>query len=160
MTTPISTIIRDIAATTNNDQWPLNWRLKQQAVEAFGALNGWRKARNSHEIEDIGKRCAKTKNFAARSELSEKIFDHCVWYRGNGKCAAIVAQPYGHVKDDDAKALAAEHGVAVHTPPHPLASFHFPAETKFFVFTLPDHEMVWLPEQITGIREADMQAAE
>ncbi len=77
--------------------------------------------------------------------------DHCIWYRAAGRCAAIVAQPYSSAaKDEHAKEVAAQHGVACHIPPHPLASFHFPGATKFYVFTSLDHQIVWLPEQMHG----------
>ena len=117
-----------------------------KAIEAFGAINGWHTGPDvrAFGVQDIGKRCS-----SAGALFSTAMFDHCVWYRANGKCAAIVAQPYQHAQDDYARALAAEHGVAVHIPPQPLASFHYPGWAKIFVFTSPAHQIVWLEEQRT-----------
>jgi hypothetical protein len=131
--------------------------IMQKAAHAFGALNGWRTRAHVRDfnIEDIGKRCSRI-GFAM---LSSEMMDHPIWYRANGKCAAIVAQPYDHAPDDHARQLAAKHGVAVHIPPHPQASFHFPGWTKFYVFTSLAHKIVWLPEQVTGIAAALSEVA-
>ena len=119
-----------------------------EAAHAFGKLNGWHTGPGvrAFPVDDIGRRSART-----YARLSSELFDHCVWYRGDGKCAAIVAQPYKHAKDDYAREIAAKAGVAVHIPPHELASFHYPGWTKFYVFTAVAHRIVWLPEQLNGI---------
>jgi hypothetical protein len=121
--------------------------IRRNAAHLFGRVNGWRTGKDvrDFDISDIGKRVG---SFA---RLGSDLFDHCIWYRSIGQCAAIVAQPYPHADDDHAKHVAAKHRVACHIPPHPRASFHVPGSTKFYVFTLPDHQIVWLPEQIHGI---------
>jgi hypothetical protein len=78
------------------------------------------------------------------------MFDHCLWYRGDRRCAAIVAQPYGHATQAEALKIARQHGVACHAPPFAFLSFHFPGATKLFVFAKTDHRIVWLPDQMSG----------
>jgi hypothetical protein len=52
---------------------------------------------------------------------------------------AIVGQPYNH-SDYRAELDALEHiGLAVHLPPDPTASIHFPGACRFIVVTLPAH---------------------
>jgi hypothetical protein len=127
--------------------------LMATAIQRFASINGWHTDRNvrAFNVEDIGKR-------QARSYLIDQgtdMFDHPVYYRGGGKCAAIVAQPYPHSHDDAADAagilaITAKHGVACHIPPCARASFHYPGGVLFYVFTSLDHHIVWLPEQISG----------
>ncbi len=37
-------------------------------------------------------------------------------------------------------------------------SFHFPGWTRFYVFTALAHQIVWLPEQISGIAAAAFES--
>jgi hypothetical protein len=123
--------------------------LKTTAGHRFGTINGWHTGSDvrSFNVRDIGKRQGQSCD-----HLSSATFDHPIWYRGAGRCAAIVAQPYPHTDDDaDALAIAAKHGVACHMPPCARASFHYPGSTLFYVFTSLEHQIVWLPEQISGI---------
>lgn len=128
--------------------------IRDHAIDVFGKLNGWWASIEVRHftIKDIGKRSGN--DYLSRMPspaFNSEMFDHCVWYRGGGKCAAVVAQPYDHAEDDRARKYAAEYGVAVHIPPYPQASFHFPNWTKFYVFTSPALRIVWLPEQISGV---------
>ena len=119
--------------------------LIEAAAVRFGELNGWRRTEKPFRVNDIGRQSGDCPN-----DIGTAIFDHCIWYRGNRRCAAIVAQPYPHATYAQALAIAARYGVACHAPPRVFASFHFPAATKFFVFTGSDHRIVWLPEQSIG----------
>ena len=78
--------------------------------------------------------------------------DHCLGFRADGKNVAVVTQPYHYDRahydrPDDARAWFADRGLAVHIPPDPFASFHFPGETFFIVITKTGAGVKWLPEQ-------------
>jgi hypothetical protein len=122
----------------------------REAAHLFGRINGWHTGAEVRDFRvcDIGKRSG---NWPV--DLGSEFFDHCIYYRGAGKCAAVVAQPYEHAKDAYGQRLATKHGVACHIPPHPFASFHFPGWTKFYVFTSADHAIQWLPEQVNGFAD-------
>jgi hypothetical protein len=160
-----ATVISDIRAAmneyhrytkTNNDDasrrttWQCraayrkHFELIEAAIARFGELNGWRRTDNGFRLTDIGKQSGDFPN------TNTALFDHCIWFRGDRRCAAIVAQPYGHASYAEALAIAARHGVACHAPPFSLLSLHFPGATKFFVFTRPEHRIIWLPEQVKG----------
>ena len=84
---------------------------------------------------------------------SSDLFDHVLRFKKGHKVYAIVAQPYS--KDFQiickAQRRAIEIGKACHVPPHPWCSFHYPKWTQFLVFTTLDHQIEWLPEQISGL---------
>jgi hypothetical protein len=129
------------------------WQMQYNAYDLFGALNGWRSGRNIRPFgpEDIGKRSA-----SGSWVQTTYVFDHCAFFRRDGKCAAILAEPYeqhrnGRTVIEQAQALAAELGVACHVPPHPRCSIWNPGSTQSIVFTAVGHQMRWLPEQINGI---------
>lgn len=129
-------------------QWPIHRahsKLIDAAEHLFGQINGWSVANRDFRICDIGKRVGEF------SVHDTSLLDHCIWYRAAGRCAAIVAQPYALPSNDNyARSAADQAGVALHIPPHPFASFHYPNGTRFYVFTQVGHEIVWLPEQING----------
>jgi hypothetical protein len=128
-------------------------RITEQAEQLFGQLNGWHTGPDVHQfnVSDIGKRSAAWRRGGDPS-LDHRLFDHSIFYRGQGKCAALVTQPYNDPIDALLK-LANSCGVVCHIPPYPKASLHSPGSTHFYVFTSPEHRIVWLPEQINGIRE-------
>jgi hypothetical protein len=66
-----------------------HYELARGAVHRFGAINGWYTDPNvrSFNVGSIGKRSGRSCD-----HLSRGTFDHPVWYRGAGKCAAIVWQ--------------------------------------------------------------------
>jgi hypothetical protein len=105
--------------------------LQQRAITQFARLNGFRLgSRRRYPFEQ------------------HKICDHTINLTG-----ALIGQPYGHRDDwkQVGEAIAAEYGLALSVPPHPLASIHFPGFCAFLVFTKPGIEVQWLPEQIVGI---------
>ena len=116
-------------------------RLEHEALELFAALNGWKTTDKAFAVDDIG---------THRRRLllhSVEIFDHLHFFRDqSGRNAALVTQPYNdHLTE--AAALAAEAGLALHVPPCPRASFWYPGQTYFLLFTAIGHEVRWLPEQ-------------
>lgn len=118
--------------------------LRHSAINEFAALNGWKAVSSDKGFppEKIGHR-----NRGERWSLSHQIFDHVIYFRAAGKNAAIVTQPYNNCRRE-ANALAKKLGLALHIPPNPKASFHYPGETFLFIFTLPDCVVKWLPGQI------------
>jgi hypothetical protein len=166
----IRTAMRDyhskLAAAKYSDGTPIPfYKLKlaapqdaliERARQLFGSLNGWHAGSDvkSFTIKDIGKRSG---SYGAL--LDTELFDHCIFYRSQGerrgqsKCAAIVTQPYRDFPVEVLQKLAAEYKVVCHVPPHPEASFWSPGSTNFYVFTMPEHRIVWLPEQLNGISD-------
>jgi hypothetical protein len=115
---------------------------RDAAAKRFAALNGWSwsKYDRGFLLEKIGRRGG------LDTGLPQWIFDHALFFRANGVNAAIIGQPYQDYCDE-ARELAKNHGLALHIPPNPKASFHYPGHTFFLVFTRPDHAIEWLPEQ-------------
>lgn len=118
--------------------------LQQRAIKYFADSNNWRHSHREFRLQDIG-----GKRTGYLDRYASDIFDHLICFR-QGKCAALVTQPYNYDRDA-ALALAAQHGLALHVPPHPLASIWFPDATAFLVFAEPGHVVQWLPEQVNGI---------
>lgn len=142
-----ATILRDIHSSIKQEPRTLGEtrHLQGLALHWFAALNGWTTGPNvrSFRVQDIGKRSGDMP-----IEHGD-ILDHLIWFRGNGKCAAVVTQPYNGVPEIARKAheFAQRCGVACHIPPIPRASFWNPGSTFCIVFTGLDHRMQWLPEQ-------------
>jgi hypothetical protein len=114
---------------------------KVQAMTAFAALNGWKRDdRGAYDPEGIGHR--------NRRYLDHHVslFDHCVNFRADGKNVAVVTQPY-HYRPDEARRWADQRGLAVHLPPDPLASIHYPGATYFIVIVAASDLVKWLPDQ-------------
>ena len=118
--------------------------LRHSAINEFAVLNGWKAVSSDKGFppEKIGHR-----NRGERWSPSPQIFDHVIYFRAAGKNAAIVTQPYNNCRRE-ANALAKKLGLALHIPPNPKASFHYPGETFLFVFTLQNCVVKWLPEQV------------
>jgi hypothetical protein len=131
-------IIRDIHNTA-----PKYRRRPQAAIDAFAAINGWRTCgQDSYDLRLVG-RVADCWHGGSDGGL----LDHCIWYRKNGRYVAVIGQPYldrdfAEVRDDLAK-----RDLVLHLPPDPLASFHYPGWTMFFVITRPAVGVRFLPEQ-------------
>jgi hypothetical protein len=139
-----STILSDIrAAGSHAPKRPCRVCDLQRAAEnEFCQINGWEIAARSFGLEDIGKR-----NHAWR-DLQQPVFDHCLYFRCNGKNSALVSQPYSPDCRDEAELLAAEHGVELFTPPIARASIWSPRRAFFFVFAALGTSVKWLPEQM------------
>jgi len=146
---------RDHLARTPSWRYRLNLveLLQQQKDEArreFARLNGWSAHRcsgfepqqiNGGEPQDC------------LEYLDRDIFDHAIFYRTRGACAAIVGQPYVDKSCrclDDAADIADRLGLALHVPPVRMASIHLPGGCAFLVFTSREHEIRWLPEQMVA----------
>jgi hypothetical protein len=134
------------------------YQLQQEAVQAFGALNGWRTSSSYHCTPDkLGHPHRYFDNHYCRGWR-----DHPLYYkapRSDGKRGlvnvAIVGQPYGLAPTESAELTELViNGYKLHVPPAgPCASIWYPGSTLFLVLTLPDVTVRWLPEQLTAVPE-------
>lgn len=125
-------------------------QLVKAASSAFGTLNGWSNdgPHKVFRLSDIGKERSSVRQSAF---VGSELLSDCVWYQAAGKYAAIVAQPNlwslgGSIKT--AKEVADLYELVLHIPPNRLASIHSPGKANFYVFTQPEHQITWLPEQV------------
>jgi hypothetical protein len=129
-----------------NDAAERVYQLTDAAAEEFAALNGWRIARTPFAPDCIGrKRYTSNRYLPVQSWL-----DHPVFYRTkDSTAAAIVSQPYGDLSQfrDELDAIIQRAGLKWQVPPNERASFWFPGKTLFIVLTLPEHSIIWFPEQ-------------
>lgn len=140
---PCQGIIADIAdavALQDTTSW---YHLKLKAAHQFSTLNGWRFTWSSFSPEDIGKR------FRGKCPPHD-LFDHPLFFRGDGRNAALVGQPYYPDTEwlrREGEALAAKLELVFSIAPNPMASFHYPGNAFFAVLHPRNHVVQWLPEQ-------------
>jgi hypothetical protein len=167
MTKPSSTILADIRAAkraifeANREgiaknpcrfYWklvPRERELQEQAVAAFGKLNGWRKSSGFGLDQLAGHKPSNYLEYPCRG-----IFDHALFYKIRGRPAAIVGQPYPGKRFaciSAAMDIADRLGLALHIPRMTMASVHLPGGCAFLVFCRRDHQIKWLPEQFRGV---------
>ena len=121
---------------------------KLKAYAAFAALNGWKVDYSSLHPDALGRRSRESLyNEHGLGTPGERLFDHDVNFRADGKNVAILTQPYDHVDLDAVRTWAVGRGLEAHVPPDPLASVHYPGETYFIVITKPGVTVKWLPDQ-------------
>jgi hypothetical protein len=140
-----ATVLRDIRAAIARKDHQQRGSLWDYAEQEFARLNGWRIGTTSFHPDKIGKR---TREIHFHRD---RIFDHCKYFHDHGKAIAIVAQPYGHVCENEAYSTARHYCLDCHIPPYPKASIYYPDECFFFVFTRPGVEVRWLREQVLGL---------
>jgi hypothetical protein len=83
------------------------------------------------------------------SGWKHELFDHAVYFRemlSPYRPVAIVGQPYD-TSEAKAHAMATEIGLVLHVPPNLTASWWYPGDTRFFVFTRPNTNVSFLPDQ-------------
>jgi hypothetical protein len=122
--------------------------LQRQAAKEFAALNGWRFTERGFSPETLARGGTHS---ALNWGYDLELFDHPVFFREIARpyrTAAIVGQPYG-TEPDEARAIAAKIGLALHVPPNARASWWCPGWGQFFCFTRPEISSVqFLPEQL------------
>jgi hypothetical protein len=91
-----ATVLRDISAAIKCKDHRRRGQLWNFAEQEFASLNGWRIGTSSFSPEKIGKRTREV-HFHR-----DNVFDHCRYFHDHGKAIAIVAQPYGHVGENEA----------------------------------------------------------
>ena len=139
-----STVLGAISAAITDRRYNARNELWHYGTQEFAKLNGW-KAGYSFSPEKIGKRSREV-NF-----YRDNVFDHCLYFRDGTKAAAIAAQPYNHVSENEARSVGASYNLETHIPPYPLASIYYPNECIFIVFTTLGATVNWLPEQVSGL---------
>lgn len=76
--------------------------------------------------------------------------DHTRWFWAGDRPALIVSEPY----DADLPALRTyvrAFGLELHTPPNPLASFHYPGRTAFAAIARLRGAVRWLEAQVMHV---------
>jgi hypothetical protein len=128
-------------------------RAKQAAVDAFAALNQWKRAISSSGLGCLGRGLA-TRSYGWRGDDEDReLFDHAIWFRAGERYVAAIGQPYMAAIDlVEWRDHLAERGFALHVPLDPLASFHFPGSTLFVVVTRVGVPVHFLPEQDGRLR--------
>jgi hypothetical protein len=139
-------LLAAIAAALAARESPRTWQ--RQAVHHFAALNDWRVDNYNFALKRLGRR---QRGDLPQDSTRRHLFDHALHFRSrDGRNIAIVGQPYSEDAFDEAQKLAWRRGLELHVPPAgPLASIWYPGATQFLLFTLPEHEPQWLPEQMT-----------
>jgi hypothetical protein len=75
--------------------------------------------------------------------------DHPHWFWAAHRPATMTVEPYHADALPALRAHAARFGLAVHAPPNPFASFHYPGRTVLAVLTRPGLALRWLGDQLT-----------
>ena len=123
-------------------------RQQREVAEKFAEFNGWEISSSPFTPDSISFDSA-----FWEPDAYSHFMDHPLYFKDKetGICVAIVGQPYADSIDrlrPELNAVAEKYGLRWHVPPNPTASFHLPGQTLFIVMTLPDVEIVWLPEQM------------
>jgi hypothetical protein len=122
-----------------------------QAAQAFAKINDWKAvSRGGFSLRALAGR----QHEPWSGQHACGLFDHMLYFRKHRRPAALVTQPYsdaGLSVIDEAQEIADWLGLALHIPPAPKASIHYPGGTVFLVFTSKDHVIKWLPEQERGV---------
>lgn len=128
-------------------------RAGRAAVEVFAAVNGWKRAPASCSLDCLGRGLSTRSYFWSGDNEDHDLLDHGVWFRGAQRYVAVLGQPYMAAVDlPEWRDCLAARGFALHVPPDPLASFHFPGSTLFVVVTRSGATVRFLPEQDGRLR--------
>ena len=91
---------------------------------------------------------AKTEN--DNRKLSELLAYPRFFNDREGRASVIVAHVRGHCVLYQAREIARDHGLEVHTPPRADKTWISPGEVTMLAFTKPDREVYWLLGQGDG----------
>jgi hypothetical protein len=121
------------------------------ALDAFALLNGWKRTKRpgSNDLDLLGKGLAAShRDMWPAADLDRELMDHGHWFSAGRRFVAALGQPYFALDEiEETRADLAERGLALHVPPDPRASIHYPGATLFLVVTRPETPVTWLPEQ-------------
>jgi hypothetical protein len=126
--------------------WQAHSQAVSEAVVAFAALNGWSLVLSGPKpVHNLGRGLGVA---WSQERFEHRLADHALAFAYKRRLAAVVWQPYAEaaeiVRVRERLAVA---GLALHVPPDPLASFHYPGRCLFLVVTLSGESVVWLPDQ-------------
>jgi hypothetical protein len=131
-------------------EWDAYWAVQQRAYEAFGKLNGWGLVNLWFPLKAIG-HPERTWDRASHHFEDAVRGTHRFYRKGHRSIALVVEPPLRWRSLDELRpeldALAAQYGLRWSVPPVPSATIE-PVASLFIVMTLPDIEVVWLPEQM------------
>src|ERR1039457_6593123 len=85
-----STVLADIRKlhSVPESEW-----LMQATKNEFARINGWEVSVRGFGLAHIGRR-NRTYSDGEYSDARQPVLDHCLYFRCNGKYAAVVSQPY------------------------------------------------------------------
>src|SRR5262249_25506572 len=133
----------------------------------FGDLNGWYLSNEAFVPFDIADDSFKLDDMTKLNaynlrHISYRWMDHAICFKAHrpeweiARCIAIVGQPYGNIDRHrrELDEVAKRYGLRWHVAPNPTASIYLPGQALFIVLTLPDGEVVWLPEQMLPSKDS------
>jgi hypothetical protein len=132
---------------------PRDLEAQVQAAKAFAKVNDWKVSRSGFSLRALAGR----QHEPWSGQHACGLFDHMLYFKRHRRPGALVTQPYsgpGLSIIDEAQETADWLGLALHVPPAPKASIHYPGGTVFLVFTNRDHVIKWLPEMERGIPDS------
>src|SRR5262249_50378555 len=176
-TTPIADLAREKEAyekslrdgSYDKRKWNhLEFHQQQDEVAAmFGDLNGWYLSNEAFVPFDISDDSFKLDDMTKLNaynlrHISYRWMDHAICFKAHrpeweiARCIAIVGQPYGNIDRHrrELDEVAKRYGLRWHVAPNPTASIYLPGQALFIVLTLPDGEVVWLPEQMLPSKDS------
>ena len=156
----LDAVVQTIAAAIRKQERARPWRREaavdevtqaaKTAINAFAAINGWR---TTPAFFDLGRINRSLPPRHDDRSLDRELLDHCIGFSTAHGAVAVAGQPYGSEIDlAEHRAGLAERGLALHVPPDPLASIHYPGWTLFVVITREGGSVKWLPEQDGRLR--------
>jgi len=131
------------------ERWPYgNLDAWFRLLDEWAELNGLDRIRQGFTLAHVAR---STRNGRGGIE-NDAIFsrperDHCSYFKCDERATALVSEPYQADIPRLRHALE-QHGLVVHVPPNPRASFWYPGHTLFLVITRSDTKIDWLPYQI------------
>lgn len=134
---------------------PYEYETQKLARQAFARINDWKISANGFAIEALAGHRPNTR--WSGQQYNRPLFDHCLFFKRRGQPAAIAVQPYPDAIFScikEAQEIADWLELRLHVPPAPKASIHYPGGTAFLVFTRRNEQVVWLPEQVSGVGRA------
>lgn len=112
--------------------------------KSWAILNNFKRSPNGFTLSALhpGKGARWNEYVPASSEY----LDHAEFYHGAfGKPRVIIAHLYGPDAIRQAEIYAKKHGLIVHIPPNPTASWYRPGKCTLVCYSAPGVEVQWYP---------------
>jgi hypothetical protein len=120
----------------NDNRWGY-WVANREVGRLFGELNGWELINLWFSLKAIGHQ---ERVWGSPLKHRDECWAGSFYYRKNHRSIAIVYQRSLDKVRPELDAYAAKYGLRWSVPP----------TGSFVVVTLPDHEVIWLPEQMAA----------